>query len=1027
MQQDFLLECIRAASSPLSSPQERQRALEYCESWKNNISNLPIAMSILSSPNIDDLILLFGFNAVEYMIRFSYYSIPAEQKMMLKTNFIEKSKTASTRNALYRQKLSLLIVELAIREWPQQWPNLLDEILHLPDLEFSAHIFYDFIEMIHFKSQSEGGSGLLWDAERKSELQSALSACISPITNWLFDGIRKYPNSYTRLFTLLCSWADFEYISFKKLMCIIINGFLGQQVGPKEFADCLGEVSKRNLVLDYRELPDILFSEFSLLAKETFRLFSTDYIGFRNLSESILCCAYELVLKNKKSLENLNEKHLGYISYCFDFAIACLGIPSFLVMANAFHFVSSIPTLNEQQVTKLLLPSLNIISINPASFLQNKFNNKDFDDETSEFISHFSTLTTLICDVIRGLGPRFPKLIINFLVESLEANRYNPQLLRSSLILIDHSLRNLTKPSDQHQSPVTPLYHILKDVDNFSSCLYEYLAAITTVSLLLLKEFAPSPSESNFFDKFVGIMFKVATSTSDIPIDVRTKAFSSILKTVSSSPELFVGKVGELVALGQFASGQRELRLYVELILVLTASPHHSTYKFDLLNCIITPLITQIDNFSVNDLTKQSGLWNLSQGQLNEKLWKETSSYRANAGNVLTLIQTCAKRLCNVDPKGLEVALRPVIEKFYTYVMSFIVAMIKAEAECNWQPQLRREIFFNEFPEKTDDESSVEEIVIYANHWYGHLLQTCAMCLFYLADCPFTRDLFESSQQSLFENYSVIKRPSIRLSFLKYPFQAMMTKNFSIDWPKFINNFLSSESDANDSPSYQQNYTSFLGEKVNFLCTFFLTPEALNQKVDARVDLKAQTVIKSTCCKNNEHLTESVLIHLLHLLEMNVSSISGKIIVILLHHLGFLLERSEFYNLLFFILPNRIISLLQSKNEEVQGLFFSLLVECFKWLIFLGQEGHLWTILNHYPKLEDESKRCLVEKLESSTSLKSQRAEAKKCFAPLIQHHDENAPMIKKLPEKLVIMQKLEKLRKLNDEPDGIDFSSLFD
>lgn len=993
------------AASPQATAKDRNNALQVCEAWKNDISNLPIVMSIFSSPESDTSLVLFIFNATEYMIKFLYESITEEQKQTLKDLLSHKILNHHGFPRMFREKLGGLVVELAVREWPQRWGNLLDQILTIQDLEFATNVLCEFVHTIHFKSSDES----FWDGERKSELQSALSACIQPISAWLLHHVQGHAIYCTRVFTLLCSWGHFEYSSFKRICLHVIKEFQRGNLEPQVFADFLNEIGKRSLTVEFEETPMLIFSKD---LEKSISAFYKEYGVFGNLLEAYLNCATEFYANTKKPELIKQQTHL--IEQVYNFALQHLAIPSLLIKASCFSYITSF-TNTESQANKAVSALLEILSLEAKTFYNNEHNERAFEDDFGDFKSGFNALQAVVCDFYRSYGAKYPNVVLGRLVTMPIMNIGDA---RAILIAIDHCLRNLK--ASIAKDTLMKLYQLLVGLSKNGEIIYECLSALTTFTIYLTKNFPNQP-----ITDFVGFMFSVAGAPNN-GIDIKCRAFSSILKLVSAAPERFVNNVADLISLGQYAQGQRELKLYVELVLVLAAAKEFESKKFDLLNCIITPLLAQLDGFplmSENEFLSLSGMQQLNNSSSARMVQNGSeSAFRNNACNALTLIQTCSKRLADVNFVGVELALRPVIERFFRYVFRFFTLLVNIQYWPEWNQKLAFELFCNDYSSiEVEDEVGVP----YFNRWHVHMLQICAMSLSYLEKCEFTSELFFAEFGNFSSLFERVQRSNTRNTLLKYIFEPLASKNCVLNWAEFFVILLKYQPQSSTLPAYETAMHGYLNQVGSFLAVLFVTTESLHQKVEATIDLEKKSIIESPAAVNTQLLLNSVELvnYLIELLEWRLSGLSTKMATVLFHHLTSLLQKGhpEMKELLLVHLPSRLLCLLD--QEDLQGLYIALIAESFKWLIFYNQSQVIHKLVEH-PAITEEHKRDLMNKLQSSSNVKSQRTELRKCLAPLLLTKKAPGGVVKKLSEKLVIMQKL--LKQKQDTSD-VDFSALFD
>ena len=109
-----------------------QKAFEFIENFKKTSS---FALDIgfeLSHLHANYELAHFGLHLVTGVIRFRWNSMDVETKNRIKNMLMQliANNESATPN-FYKNNLCLTFLELVKREWPQNWPMLLDELFQL--------------------------------------------------------------------------------------------------------------------------------------------------------------------------------------------------------------------------------------------------------------------------------------------------------------------------------------------------------------------------------------------------------------------------------------------------------------------------------------------------------------------------------------------------------------------------------------------------------------------------------------------------------------------------------------------------------------------------------------------------------------------------------------------------------------------------------------------------------------------------------------------------------------------------------
>lgn len=130
-----LMDAVRAMMNPTTPPQVRLNAFKHCEQFKEASSpELGIQCAILLSTKqpTDTIVRHYGLKLLEDIIKIKWNDMTPQQKLGVKESAI-----AIMQNGIQdilkepnhiKDAIARIIVEIAKREWPQQWPSFLSEL-----------------------------------------------------------------------------------------------------------------------------------------------------------------------------------------------------------------------------------------------------------------------------------------------------------------------------------------------------------------------------------------------------------------------------------------------------------------------------------------------------------------------------------------------------------------------------------------------------------------------------------------------------------------------------------------------------------------------------------------------------------------------------------------------------------------------------------------------------------------------------------------------------------------------------------
>jgi len=198
---------VLAALASLHSPQQtnegRRQATELCDSFKvggsNEASALGVAGELLDASSSPDVARHFALQLLSHAIEGRWNSEEFEpQRLPLRQRLLQLLAQPPPGCAFFvRQKLGALVASVALREWPQRWPELFEQLGAIAQMgEDEAELVLITVrtlgeEVMEYNSELEGS--------RRSDLTAALNEvalpAFMPFVYTVLDG------SYARLST----------------------------------------------------------------------------------------------------------------------------------------------------------------------------------------------------------------------------------------------------------------------------------------------------------------------------------------------------------------------------------------------------------------------------------------------------------------------------------------------------------------------------------------------------------------------------------------------------------------------------------------------------------------------------------------------------------------------------------------------------------------------------------------------------------------------------------------------------------
>ncbi|XP_046395855.1 exportin-5 isoform X3 [Ischnura elegans] len=127
-----LVAAIEVTMNPYADQQRRLSAYEACESFKESSPLCAQCGLYLARKENPHIIRHFGLQLMEHCIKYKWNSISQREKIFIKENAMRLLEVGTEpllqEQAHIKDALSRIVVEMIKREWPQQWPGLLQEL-----------------------------------------------------------------------------------------------------------------------------------------------------------------------------------------------------------------------------------------------------------------------------------------------------------------------------------------------------------------------------------------------------------------------------------------------------------------------------------------------------------------------------------------------------------------------------------------------------------------------------------------------------------------------------------------------------------------------------------------------------------------------------------------------------------------------------------------------------------------------------------------------------------------------------------
>jgi len=435
-----LANAVDLTMDPSMSQEKRHEAYRLCDSFKNEFPlcvQCQCALYFTSDgAQYTDIVRHFGLQLMEHCIKFRWYQMVQEDKLLIFSTIMSLVNSASPALQInyLKDALARVVVEMIKREWPQHWPGMLNELEYATTLgccqtETVMLIFLRLIEDVVLLQTVD-------NAARRRDISKEIQMSMSKIFPFFINVIDNYCRQYleflsrneqnaatalVRVIQLalanigeLFEFIQLSHVNFKDcyiitVLCSLLDHFNFRQSA----VDCLLILLSRKCKNEEKEcvvqLLDQPLQQIYLVAHNAIsRLEANEEnnIFLKTLSKVVSMLSYVLCAfwKDNK-LHNFNIEKSEKILFCYvDLLQVCLFHDSLNVITNinqAWCVLFKNPEISKNILLKqnyipkwFLLASKKLIKIDYKSL--DSFTLLDFTDEESYNTVFYHTRSEIV-------------------------------------------------------------------------------------------------------------------------------------------------------------------------------------------------------------------------------------------------------------------------------------------------------------------------------------------------------------------------------------------------------------------------------------------------------------------------------------------------------------------------------------------------------------------------------------------------------------------------------------------------------
>ena len=200
-----LIRAVQAQMDPMSSSNVRMQAITHCENFKEQSPpalgvqcGLYLSQNNGSNKCLTGIIRHFGLKLVEDIIKLRWNDMSGEEKVYVKNNAMrlmdEGASDILSEDLHIKDVIARIVVEIAKREWPQQWPSFLTE---LEALCTKGNTQTELVMFVMLRlTEDVAVLQTLEQTQRRKEIYQALTSQMDTIFQFLLTLLERHYQAY---------------------------------------------------------------------------------------------------------------------------------------------------------------------------------------------------------------------------------------------------------------------------------------------------------------------------------------------------------------------------------------------------------------------------------------------------------------------------------------------------------------------------------------------------------------------------------------------------------------------------------------------------------------------------------------------------------------------------------------------------------------------------------------------------------------------------------------------------------------
>ncbi|XP_061424287.1 exportin-5 [Lethenteron reissneri] len=288
-----LIRALYVVMDSASTHQQRAEALKFCEDFKQNSPQCVQCGMMMADKDNAGIVRHLGLQLLEHCIKFRWNNMSQVEKCQVKENVMgllsKGTKHLLEEEPYIKDAVSRLMVEMIKREWPQQWPEMLQELFATSKLgETQAELM--LLVLLRLAEDVVAFQAL--PQQRRRDIMQALTHKNVMLLGFLLDILIEHSNKFQQLkdspteeaqkqATTHCrvacatlatlagfvEWVNMTHLAFKD--CALLRtlcSLLGEPRFQLEAAECLLLIVRRKGKMEERKPLLVLFSKPAMMS-----------------------------------------------------------------------------------------------------------------------------------------------------------------------------------------------------------------------------------------------------------------------------------------------------------------------------------------------------------------------------------------------------------------------------------------------------------------------------------------------------------------------------------------------------------------------------------------------------------------------------------------------------------------------------------------------------------------------------------------------------------------------------------------